>query len=232
VKNAFGILTVISKKKIGRIIMKKTIAAAFAAFMLLFAGATNAREISSTNDSGHTGDPVQLYVSLDTGDITDGGDFTIGYDSTKLTFVDIVGRNDSDYSFLPFFIYPFYNSLLPWFDDPRYSGVTVDFAYLGAIDPASAPIDSIFSILFNIIEQNPSLTADDYTYVYISEVLLDPVGEAGELKVLEVSQTFKATVTILAPETGNVPEPGILGLVGLALLIMTAAGRRVRVNRG
>ncbi|MDP2823974.1 MAG: hypothetical protein Q8O52_15025 [Sulfuritalea sp.] len=188
--------------------MKKSLASVFAFVILLFSVAANASQITASNAFGHPGDPVSLAVALSDGDISYGGDFTIGFDSTKLTFVDILGASAG---FSPFFF-----SSAPGVE-------LLSLAYIGQL-PAPGPISPIFSILFSINSSYPSSVFPDVTVVDISGYFLDV-----DSNQVPLDQSIAPTVTVLA---GTVPEPGVLGLVGLALLIMTGVGRRGRVNRG
>lgn len=154
---------------------------------------------------------MTLDVSLVSGDITLGGDFTIGYDITKLTLVGVVGRLDAQYDFS-----------LSFFLDP-----TLYLAYSGPTLLAIGPIDSIFSILFQIANPYPAVSFPDVTTVTINGYLWGDVGQTVEVPL---DQAITPTITVAAPN--KVPEPTALALVGLALLVMVGVGRRSRMRRG
>lgn len=153
---------------------------------------------------------MQLDVSLASGDISFGGDFTIAYDITKLTLVGVVGRQDAPYDF----------SLLFFFDP------TLNLSYSGPTLPAIGPIDSIFSILFQIADPySPAAGFPDVSTVTIDGYLFD-----ANSKTVALDQAITPTITVAAPN--KVPEPTALALVGLALLVMVGVGRRSRMRRG
>lgn len=86
---------------------------------------------------------------------------------------------------------------------------------------ASVAGSPLFLISFDIMDPYPSQLPDD-TDVTIS--FFDELGEP-------VVGVLPITATVHVSER-TVPEPGVLGLTGLALLIMTVVGRRRRANRG
>ena len=204
--------------------MKKFLASLLATAALLFAGAANAGAISSTNAVGMPGDTVQLDVSLASGDISFGGDFTITFSNPTLTVVRFVGRNDADYTFQTG--YEFFPCCDPTPGSPFITGGTVFVSYIGAVTPAQGPIDSIFSILFLIANPySPAAGFPDVTTVTIDGYLFD-----ANSNTVALGQAITPTITVTAPN--NIPEPTALALVGLALLVMVGVGRRSRMRRG
>ena len=193
--------------------MKKFLASAFASlFLLVSNGAGAAAVVASTNAQGSPGDTVVLNVSLlQGGDITNGGDFTLGFNSAKLEFVKAVGRSDALYEFLA------------TAGDPFSDGDTFSLAYLGVTDPAIGPIDLIVSLSF-LIKSPYNFPLSDVTNVRISGFITD----ANVRDV--VFDAIAPTITVNAPANG-IPEPGALALVGVALLIMVGTRRRRRVSR-
>jgi len=211
--------------------MKKSLLSLVASLFLLCSAAANAGVIASLGTSGSPGDSVRIDVSLESGNISYGGDFTVSFDMDKLTFDEIVGRSDNLYDFSAITV-----------TSPLITGYTFSLAYLGLPSPADAPIDPIFSIWFLIKSDYPALVFPDITIVTISEVLIDALrDEKGNvlydengneyLRVAQILQFIEPTVVVQRND-GTIPEPGALALVGLALLIMTGVGRRNRMNRG
>lgn len=191
--------------------MKKSLASIVAFVVLLFSASANAGQIASANASGHPGETVNLDVSLAAGDITYGGDFTVTFDSTRLTFKEIIGGNGLDACC--------FDSSFPLFQ----SGSKFSLAQ-SIFDPAFAPIDPIFSIWFTINDPYPTSDFPDLTYVEISGYFFDV-----DSTEVQLDRSITPTITV---DANSLPEPGVLGLTGLALLIMTVVGRRRRVNRG
>jgi len=198
--------------------MKKIFASVFASLLMVFSFASQAAVVASTSASGSPGDTRTLDVSLASGDISFGGDFTIVFDSTRLTFLSIVGRRDNSYDFLA------------TFSDPFTSGATFSLAYNGLPIPATGSIDSIFSITFRIKDPYPPSNFPDVTHVDISGFVYDNALSPNGPN--EVSfEAIHPTITVDRP-ANRIPEPGMLGLVGLALVIMVGFDRRRRVHRG
>ena len=189
--------------------MKKILTPVFAIALLLFSVVANAGQITASNVFGHPGDTVRLDVSLSDGDISYGGDFTIGFDSTRLTLVNVIGRSDSTYDF----------STLFYFDPVVYVP--------SALFPAVAPIDSFFSIFFSINSSYPATIFPDETPVDISGYFYDVNSQE-----VPLDRSIAPIVTVLARNGGTLPEPGALALVALALLAMAAVTLRGRTNRG
>lgn len=198
--------------------MKKSLAFVFAFFVLLSSSAANAAsQITALNASGHPGDTVSIDVSFAGDDATFlGGDFAIGFDSTKLLFVDAIGAS-SDF-------FPFFDS-------------STGVLFLSYIGDHSTSFGSIFSILFAIADPYPASNLPDTTDVAISSLLyfdagldsnFDPITSTEQLDDV----TPAPFVTVLARNGGTLPEPGALALVALALLAMMAVTRRGRAKRG
>ena len=189
--------------------MKKPLASIFSFVVLLFSVAANAGQIASTSASGFKGDDVTLGVTFSAGlnTFSDGGNFRIGFDHAHLALNSITAPSDFDVFNAP---------------DPVNPTVLENLSLTCNTNPPSCnpAVDpgAIFSILFSILASGPDVipvtidwyAADDNDYVARLE-------------------SISPTVTVLAR---NVPEPGVLGLTGRALLIMTDFGRRGRVNRG
>ncbi len=183
--------------------MKKSLASIFAFVALAFSVAANAVPVykfSQPSVSGYPGGAVTLNVELDSGDISLGAEFEVGFDGAKLVLKNVVESDPNSFYVI-------------W--DPQVARILL-INSLGS----SVAGSSLFSASFAITDPYPSQLPDD-TFVDISffDELGDDVGVA----------PIRATVTVLER---TVPEPGVLALTGLALLIMTVVGRRRRANLG
>lgn len=175
--------------------MKKVLLLIAACVFSLLSVTARADAIFAPDASGITGSTVSLNVSLLSGDISFGGDFTIGYDTAKLTLLDVL---TGDPMFSPL------RSFTP-------GSESVSLVNSSGSSYGSGPL---FSVLFRILATFP-----DSTPVDISGVLYDAAGGTNALA------TISPLVTV-DQRTGTLPEPGVFGLAGAALLAM--AVRRMR----
>lgn len=175
--------------------MKKVLLLIAACVFSLLSVTARADAIFAPDASGITGSTVSLNVSLLSGDISFGGDFTIGYDTAKLTLLDVLA---GDPMFSPL------RSFTP-------GSESVSLVNSSGSSYGSGPL---FSVLFRILATFP-----DSTPVDISGVLYDAAGSTNALT------TISPLVTV-DQRTGTLPEPGVFGLAGAALLAMAA--RRMR----
>lgn len=193
--------------------MKKSLASIFASLLLLVSVGANAGSISSSSASGYTGDTVSLDVSLAGADFSSGGNFGIAFDPAKLK----LSTADISTSLLSGFFGP---------GSPPYENVLfADCEQASCLIPFTG---YIFSLSFEILAKGPDEIP--VTIDWFDDLLTDANGDP--IVTFHGStndSTPSPTVTVLAR---TVPEPGVLGLTGLALLIMTVVGRRRRVNRG
>mgnify|MGYP000579528210 CR=1 FL=1 len=180
--------------------MKKALCSIAAFAFFLFSSAVYADQISSTNASGFPGSNVSLNVSLDSGDITFGGDFTISYDSSRLSLLDIFGAPD----FIPL------------------SGGVPGAMALSLVNAGSGfTAGPIFSLLFSIVSPYPA-ALPDVLVVDIAGTLNDAAGGINPVPAIA------PTITVLQHGGGTVPEPGPFGLIGLAMVIMAGVSYRGR----
>ena len=190
--------------------MKKSLASIFAFVLLLFSVAANAGQIASASVSGFQGDPVTLEVKFTAGaeSLSDGGNFRIGFDRAKLELTDIAAPSNFDPVHFP----DSANANLENLSLPCNTFPT-------SCEPAVGPA-LVFSLLFSISASGPDVI--DVTIDWFDALAdFDNLGSPLE--------SITPTVTVLER---TVPEPGVLGLTGLALLIMTVVGRRHRANCG
>jgi len=186
--------------------MKKTLICAIASGMLSLsslslAGVGEQISISAGNVSGLPGSRVQLDVSLTSGSFEFGGNFAISFDNTRLSFFDLQGATPD---------------LLALAISPTGGLVNLSLANAGL---PLTPATSLFSLWFDIADPYPTAALPEDVVVNIAEGTFDPS-----------PSTFSAinpVVTVLArQQQTNVPEPGVLGLLGLGLAAMGQFYRR------
>jgi hypothetical protein len=180
-------------------IMKNRFSWLLVAALCLSAGVANANYLIRADDAaGKPGDTVTLNVFLESGDFSYGGNFLIGFDASKLKFNDLLGGSAD--------LFPL--AL------PSTSSVDLSLANFG-VPPFSSGL--LFSVLFDIVNSTPGDTP-----VAISGFAYDDQIFPNEIPF----DSITPVVTILAPQ-GNVPEPGVLGLLGMGLAAMACFSRKV-----
>lgn len=180
-------------------IMKNRFPWLLAAALCLSASAANANYLIRADDvAGKPGDTVTLNVFLDSGDFAYGGNFSIGFDGSKLKFNDLVGGNAD--------LFPL--AL------PSAGAVDLSLANFG-IPPFSSGL--LFSVLFDILNSPPGSTS-----VAISGFAYDD-----QIFPNEIPFDSIAPVVTIQAQQGTVPEPGVLGLLGMGLAAMACFSRKV-----
>lgn len=183
----------------GLFIMKNRFSWLLAAALCLSAGAANANyQIRADDVAGKPGDTVTLNVFLDGGDFSYGGNFSIGFDAAKLKFNDLQGGSAD--------LFPF--------TLPGVGALDLSLANFG-IPPFSSGL--LFSVLFDIVNSTPGDTP-----VAISGFAYDDQIVPNEIPF----DSIAPVVTILAHQ-GTVPEPGVLGLLGVGMAAMACFSRKV-----
>ena len=170
--------------------------------VLQIQGVAHAGALTSTDGSGVPGGTAKLTVSF-SGDITNGGDFSIGFDSLKLTLNSAAIVGPAGFSA---------------FADNTSGQWLISLTN----DQGADPVDgAIFSILFGIVDPFPGGVP--------GTALVDIGGSVYGANYSTVGaedlNPIHATITVNAGQNG-VPEPGALFLIALALLIMAAVHHR------
>lgn len=162
-----------------------------------------ANQLVAGNASAISGGDATIAVSLASGQLPLGGDFTITFDSTRLSFVDVFAAAPD---FLPF--------AAP-VGGP--GNLLLSLLYLG--DPDLIPSQAtgpLFSLLFTV---SASLADGDVAAIDIAGC-----GYDASFACVPLPASISPTVTV----THSVPEPGVAGLLGIAFCALAALFRRRR----
>lgn len=180
----------------------KIFMALFLFVVMQMQGVAHAGALTSTDGTGVPGGTASLTVSF-SGDITNGGDFSIGFNPSQLTLTSagIVGTTG-----------------FSAFADNSSGTWLVSLTNDSGTDPVDG---AIFSIQFGIVDPFPggipgTALVDIAGSVYGANY---PNGAPEDLTPI------RATITVNAGQSA-VPEPSALLLIALALLIMAAVHHR------
>lgn len=180
----------------------KIFMALFLFVVMQMQGVAHAGALTSTDGAGVPGGTASLTVSF-SGDITNGGEFSIGFNPSQLTLTSAGIVGPTGFSAVAD------NTFGPWL---------VSLTNDSATDPVDG---AIFSIQFKIVDPFPDVLpgtalVDIGGFVYGATYLIDG---ATDLALIH------PTIHVNAGQSA-VPEPGALLLVALALLIMAAVHHR------
>ena len=188
--------------------MKKILFAFFSFLVLQFSTTAQADLISAPNAAGSPGGQATLNVSFN-GDISYGGNFTIGFESNKLSLFNIIGGS-SDFS--------------PVFINVSPDLVALSLAFSGSSGITGLTSIPIFSLIFDILDPYPGSPPYADAIVDIDGIVFDNFSAE-----VPLAGAIHPIIRVSAPL--NVPEPGALALVALALLLLAASSRLQRVKR-
>lgn len=177
-----------------------------AVFVILVAKPVLANQLSASTAAGNPGASVAIELALDSGDASSGGEFTISFDSSRLTLTHAQGATaDLDAIALPV--------------GPGVAVSQLSLSYFGIDFPFSH--GPLYSLWFTIADPYP-VAVPDVTRVAIAGCLYDFL-----TPLCNDFPTIDAAVRVSTGPVG-VPEPGIVALLGIAICALGFLARRRR----